>query len=187
MDGAMKHDFVYPGENFTYEFDADPFGVHLFHCHSLPISEHISKGLYGAYIIDPKNDTRPKPDRELVMVMNGFDTNFDEENDIYAVNTIPFYYEKHPIKVKKGELVRIYLINILEHDQINSFHLHANFFNEYKTGTSLEPDTYTDITVMGQGERSILDVRFKYPGTYMFHSHKSEFAEKGWSGLFEVE
>ncbi len=187
MDGAMKHDFVYPGENFTYEFDADPFGVHLFHCHSLPISEHISKGLYGAYIVDPKNDTRPKPDRELIMVMNGFDTNFDEENDIYAVNTIPFYYEKHPIKVKKGELVRIYLINILEHDQINSFHLHANFFNEYKTGTSLEPDTYTDITVMGQGERSILDVRFKYPGTYMFHSHKSEFAEKGWSGLFEVE
>ena len=32
MDGAMTEDFVYPGQSFTYEFDADPFGVHLFHC-----------------------------------------------------------------------------------------------------------------------------------------------------------
>jgi manganese oxidase len=40
---------------------------------------------------------------------------------------------------------------------------------------------------MGQGERSILDIRFKYPGMYMFHPHKTEFAELGWMGFFEVE
>ena len=187
MDGSMTEDFVLPGKSFTYEFEADPFGVHLFHCHSVPLTQHISKGLYGAYIVDPKNDSKPKSDKELVMVMNGFDTNFDEENEIYAVNTVAFYYVKHPIKVKVDELVRIYLINILEFDQINSFHLHANFFDEYKTGTSMKPDTYTDILTMGQGERSILDVRFRYPGMYMFHAHKTEFAEKGWMGFFEVE
>lgn len=186
MDGSMTEDFVLPGQSFTYEFEADPFGVHLFHCHSVPLTQHISKGLYGAYIVDPKNDTRQKADKELVMIMNGFDTNFDEENEIYAVNTVAFYYVKHPIKVKTNELVRIYLINILEFDQINSFHLHANFFDEYKTGTSMEPDTYTDTLTMGQGERSILDVRFRYPGMYMFHAHKTEFAEKGWMGFFEV-
>ncbi len=183
MDGS---DFVLPAQSFTYEFEADPFGVHLFHCHSVPLTQHISKGLYGAYIVDPKMDTRPKPDKELVMVMNGFDTNFDEENEVYAVNTVAFYYLKNPIKVKVGELVRIYLINILEFDQINSFHLHANFFDEYRTGTSMKPDTYTDTLTMGQGERSILDVRFRYPGMYMFHAHKTEFAEKGWMGFFEV-
>ena len=187
MDGSMPEEFVHPGERFTYEFEAEPFGLHLFHCHSVPISQHISKGLYGAYITDPKIDTRPKPDRELVMMMNGFDINFDGENEIYAVNSIPFYYTKNPIKVKADELVRIYLINILEFDQINSFHLHANFFDEYRTGTSLKPDSFTDITVMGQGERSVLDVRFRYPGMYMFHAHKTEFAELGWTGFFEVE
>ncbi|MCH7492198.1 multicopper oxidase domain-containing protein [Patescibacteria group bacterium] len=186
MDGAVQDQFVYPGETFTYEFDADPFGVHLFHCHSVPVSQHISKGLYGAYIVDPKEDTRPQADQELIMVMNGFDTNFDEENEIYAVNTVAFHYAKHPIQVKAGELVRIYLINILEFDQINSFHVHANFFDEYRTGTSLEPDTFTDTVIMGQGERSIIDIRFKFPGKYMFHAHKTEFAEKGWMGFFEV-
>src|SRR3989338_9166732 len=186
MDGSMPEDFIYPGGNFTYEFDADPFGVHLFHCHSVPLKQHISKGLYGAYIVDPKNDTRPKADREMVMVMNAFDTTLDGENEVYAVNTKAFYYAMNPIQVKKDELIRIYLINIVEFDPINSFHLHATFFDEYSTGTKLEPDAYTDITSMVQGERSILDVSFKYPGMYMFHAHVSEFAELGWMGFFEV-
>ena len=185
-DGAMAEDFVYPGQNFTYEFEAEPFGVHLFHCHSVPLKQHIAKGLYGAYIIDPKDDTRPKPDKELVMVMNAFDTDLDGENEVYAVNSKAFYYAINPIKVKKDELVRIYLINIVEFDPINSFHLHATFFDEYSTGTKLEPDAYTDITSMVQGERSILDVRFKYPGMYMFHAHVSEFTELGWMGFFEA-
>ena len=187
MDGSMPGDFVYPGQNFTYEFDADPFGVHLFHCHSVPLKQHISKGLYGAYIVDPKNDTRPKPDKELVMVMNAFDTNQDGKNEVYAVNTKAFYYAMNPIKVKKNELVRIYLINIVEFDPINSFHLHATFFDEYRTGTKQDPNAYTDIISLAQGERSILDVRFKYSGMYMFHAHVSEFAELGWMGFFEVE
>ena len=186
MDGSMPEDFVYPGQNFTYEFDADPFGVHLFHCHSVPLKQHISKGLYGAYIVDPKNDTRPKADKELVMVMNAFDTNLDGENEVYAVNTKAFYYALNPIPVKKGELVRLYLINIVEFDPINSFHLHATFFDEYRTGTNQKPNAYTDIVSFAQAERSVLDVQFRYPGMYMFHAHVSEFTELGWMGFFEV-
>lgn len=186
MDGAMQEQLVLPGGTFVYEFKADPAGLHLYHCHSVPIAQHISKGLYGVYIVDPKNDVRPRPDKEFVMVMNGFDTNFDEENEVYAVNTVAFYYAQNPIHVKAGELVRIYLVNLLEFDQINSFHLHANFFDEYKTGTRSAPNNYTDIVIMGQGERSVLDTRFRYPGMYMFHAHKTEFAEKGWMGFFDV-
>src|SRR4030042_5687269 len=127
MDGSMPEYFVYPGEKFTYEFIAEPYGIHLYHCHALPLTQHIHKGLYGVYIVDPKIDTRPKPDKELIMLMNGFDTNFDEENEIYALNTVPFYYTAHPIQIKKLELVRIYLVNILEFDPVNSFHVHGNF------------------------------------------------------------
>ena len=187
MDGAMKGQFINPGDTFLFEFVAEPFGSHLYHCHSLPVTEHIHRGLYGTYIVDPKENTRPKPDKELIMMLNGFDVNFDGENEIYAVNSIAFHFVNNPIKVKQDELIRIYLTNILEFDQINSFHLHANFFDEYPTGTELEPDFYTDVTIMGQGERSIIDIRFKFPGKYMFHAHKTEFGELGWMGFFEVE
>ena len=100
---------VDPGKSTTYEFHATPFGLHLYHCHTMPLAEHIAKGLYGAFIIDPKQG-RPAAD-ELVMVMNGFDTNFDRSNEVYAVNTVAFDYMHRPVRVKRGELVRIYLVN----------------------------------------------------------------------------
>ncbi len=173
-----------PGESFTYEFDASPFGVHLYHCHVSPLASHISRGLYGAFVVDPKRG-RPDAD-ELVMVMNGFDTNFDASNEVYAVNTVGFHHVADPVRVKRGELVRIYLVNVLEFDFLNSFHVHANFFDYYPTGTRLEPTELTDTVILGQGQRGILELRFPYPGQYMFHAHVSEFAELGWTGFFEV-
>jgi FtsP/CotA-like multicopper oxidase with cupredoxin domain len=172
------------GRSTVYEFDAEPFGLHLYHCHSTPLADHIAKGLYGAFIVDPEQG-RPEA-HELVMVMNGFDTNFDRSNEIYAVNTVAFAYLEKPIRVKRGELVRIYLVNALEFDLVNSFHVHANFFDYYPTGTSLEPTEFSDTIVQGQGQRGILEIRFPLTGKYMFHAHVSEFAELGWMGFFEV-
>ena len=175
---------IEPGGDTVYEFKAEPFGLHLYHCHSTPLADHIAKGLYGAFVIDPR-DGRPDAD-ELVMVMNGFDTNFDRSNEIYAVNSVAFAYQQEPIRVRRGELVRIYLVNALEFDLLNSFHVHANFFDYYPTGTSLEPTELTDTVIQGQGQRGILELRFPYEGKYMFHAHVSEFAELGWMGFFEV-
>jgi FtsP/CotA-like multicopper oxidase with cupredoxin domain len=176
---------IKPGESFTYEFDAEPFGCHLYHCHAQPLKRHIHKGLYGAFIVDPKVG-RP-PAREFVMVMNAFDTNFDGDNEIYAVNTVGHEYARRPIPVQVGELVRVYLINITEFDPINSFHLHAEFFNYYDHGTTLEPTLRTVDTIMQcQAQRGILEFRFRWPGHYMFHAHQSEFAELGWMGNFNA-
>jgi FtsP/CotA-like multicopper oxidase with cupredoxin domain len=175
---------IAPGDSFTYEFDATPFGTHLYHCHSLPLADHIAKGLYGAFIVDPKQG-RPPAD-EMVMVMNGFDTNFDRANEIYAVNTVAFAYHDEPIEVERDALLRIHLINITEFDPVNSFHVHANFFDYYPTGTKLEPRDFTDTIILGQGERGMLELRFPFPGRYMFHAHVTEFADLGWMGFFEV-
>lgn len=187
MDGVpgTGPGLIQPGERFTYEFDAEPFGVHLYHCHAFPLARHIAKGLYGMFIVDPKGG-RPPVDKEFVMVMNGIDLDFDDENDVYAVNTIPFHYQKHPIPIKVGEKVRIYLANLLEFDPINTFHLHANFFHYFPTGTSLTPNEYTDTIMQAQAQRGILEFSYKYPGLYMFHAHKTEFAELGWNGNFLV-
>jgi FtsP/CotA-like multicopper oxidase with cupredoxin domain len=184
MDGVFE--LVETGSRFTYEFDAVPFGCHLYHCHNFPLAKHVAKGLYGAFIIDPKQG-RPHVDHEYVMVQAGYDIDFDGKNDFYHVNGIPFHYDRHPIKFKVDETVRIYLVNILEYDPINSFHIHANFFNYYPTGTSLTPSEYTDTIMQAQAQRGIVEFSYPYSGLYMFHAHKAEFAELGWTGLFEVK
>ncbi len=187
MDGVdgQYRGVINPGESFTYEFEADPFGCHLYHCHASPLKRHIHKGMYGAFIVDPP-EGRP-PAREFMMMMNAFDTNFDSANEIYAVNTVGHEFMRRPIPVKVGELIRIYLINIIEFDLINSFHLHAHFFDYYDTGTTLEPTLKTVDTIMqAQGQRGILEFRLRSPGKYMFHAHVSEFAELGWMGFFNA-
>jgi FtsP/CotA-like multicopper oxidase with cupredoxin domain len=186
MDGTpgVGPGLIEVGKEFTYEFEARPFGLHLYHCHALPLAEHIAKGLYGAFIVDPPQGRAPAD--ELVMVQNAFDPNFDEDNEVYAVNTVAFHFMHRPVRVRRDQLVRIYLVNIVELDPINSFHVHGNFFHRFPTGTSLEPTEYTDTVIQGQGQRDVLELRFPYVGRYMFHAHKSEFAALGWMGFFEV-
>jgi FtsP/CotA-like multicopper oxidase with cupredoxin domain len=181
MDGVFE--IVDPGSELTYEFPAKPAGMQLYHCHATPLKKHIHKGLYGAFIIDPKEPR--KPAHELVMVMNGYDTDGDGGNNFYTVNGRSFYYAKYPISVKRSELVRIYLANLTEFDLINSFHLHGEFFRYQPTGTG-EHWEYTDTVVQCQGQRGVLEVEFTNTGSFMFHAHQSEFAELGWMGFFDV-
>jgi FtsP/CotA-like multicopper oxidase with cupredoxin domain len=184
MDGSLPEHQVMPGGSFVYEFDADPLGLHLYHCHSVPLKRHIHKGLYGAFIVDPKEGRAPAD--EFVMIMNAFDTNFDIENEVYAVNTVAHHHMHAPIPVTVGRLVRMYLINVTEFDLVNSLHLHGMFFDVFRTGTSLVSTERTDTIMMCQGERAILETTFRYPGDFMFHAHQSEFAELGWMGLFRA-
>jgi FtsP/CotA-like multicopper oxidase with cupredoxin domain len=87
---------------------------------------------------------------------------------------------KNPIKVQQGVDYRLYLVNMLEFDQVNSFHLHGNMFKYFPSGTSTQPSFTTDILTLGQGDRGIIEFNYPYPGKYMFHSHIAEFADLGW-------
>jgi manganese oxidase len=208
MDGVagMGRGSIEPGESFTYQFEARPFGRHLYHCHAVPLKRHIHKGLYGAFIVDPdperQTGTAQETARsrnhqnaenasvnEMVVVMNGFDTNFDGENEVYAANSIAFAYMQEPIKIRRDQRQRLYLVNMTEFDPINSLHIHGNFFDYYDHGTTLEPTSKTVDTIMQcQAQRGIVEFSFAgfEPGLYMFHAHQSEFAELGWMSLFEV-
>jgi FtsP/CotA-like multicopper oxidase with cupredoxin domain len=207
MDGVPGAGLIGPGEEFIYEFDAKPFGCHLYHCHALPLKRHMHKGMYGLFVIDPDPARQTDPAlsavaasrvlgspenarwQELAMVMNAFDTNFDGGNEVYAVNTVGQAYMNVPIPIDKTRPVRVYLVNVTEFDPINSFHLHANFFDYYDTGTTLTPTLRTvDLIMQCQAQRGILEFSFAEheDGMYMFHAHQSEFTELGWVGMFDV-
>ncbi len=180
-------DGVKPVRNGTasiYEFDAKPYGVHLYHCHISPVSRHIGKGLYGMFIIDPPQK-RPPAD-EMVLVMGGYDINEDNKNELYAFNGLPNYYMEHPIPIYQNQLIRLYVLNLIEFDAAATFHLHANFFRVYPTGMTLTPTHESDVITMGTAERHILEFAYSYTGKYMFHPHQDLIAEAGCMGLFDV-
>lgn len=179
MDGWEP---IPPGGEFTYEVVAEPFGLYPYHCHTAPIAEHIGRGLYGAMIIDPPGG-RP-PAHEVVLVLGGWDLDGDARNEVVAFNGVAGAYHRFPIRVPVGALVRVYVLNLLEHDPIASFHLHAQTFDLYRSGTALAPDEHTDIVSLSQGERAVLEFRLPAPGRYMFHPHQSSLADRGAMGWF---
>jgi FtsP/CotA-like multicopper oxidase with cupredoxin domain len=199
---------ILPGENFTYEFVAQPYGVYPYHCHVNPVADHINRGLYGMMIIDPREPREQMV--EMVMTMNGYDMDYDLEgtvappsmaairgeeereeeeergNEIYTVNGKAFDYMDNPIPLNVGEKVRIYLLNMVEFDLINSFHLHGDMFTYIPGGTQYEATQVNDVIELGQANRGIIEFAYDNPGRYMFHAHVQEFTDLGWMGLFDV-
>jgi FtsP/CotA-like multicopper oxidase with cupredoxin domain len=114
------------------------------------------------------------------------DGGVDRVNEIYTVNGKAFDYMMNPIVLQTGKPYRIFLVNMLEFDLVNSFHLHGAMFNYYTAGTDETADYNTDIVTLSQGDRGIMEFTYAYPGTYMFHAHQTEFTDLGWMGLFDV-
>lgn len=183
MDGT--YELVKPDDRRVYEFIAKPAGLQLYHCHSMPVTLHMNRGLFGAFIIDPV--VPPPPAKEMVMVLHGWDTNFDRKNELYAINGGVNYYRDNPVLLRRGENVRLYLINAMEYEHVSSFHIHANFFRLFRTGRLLEDPENADIVTLSQAERSILEFTYELAGRYMFHPHQNTFAELGCMGDFLVE
>jgi len=171
---------IAPGERQTLEFVAGPIGFHPYHCHIPPYAWHVGKGMYGSLIVDPV-EARPAA-HEFVLCLCGFDVDGTGHNDTYAWNGVAGYYDRFPLKVPAGELVRIYLMNMVENDSFASFHLHAHTFDLYRSGTSVTPHEHTDIVSLGPAERAILEFRLPRRGRYMFHPHQSHMAERGAMG-----
>jgi FtsP/CotA-like multicopper oxidase with cupredoxin domain len=86
--------------------------------------------------------------------------------------------------VAAGELVRLYLANMVTSEPSASFHLHAETFDVYRSGTSLTPSETTDLVTLGPAERVMVEFRLSARGRYMFHPHQREMAEQGAMGWF---
>lgn len=107
-------------------------------------------------------------------------------NEIYTVNGKAFDYMMNPIVVHTGEPYRVYIVNMLEFDSVNSIHVHGAMFDYYSAGTNKTADYLTDIVTLTNGDRGIMEFTYDYPGTYMFHAHQTLFTDLGWMGLFDV-
>lgn len=116
---------VDPGYEYTYgEFIAKPAGTHLYHC-SWNMAEHLSRGLYGAFIVDAKEDQ--KFDKEFVYILSDWSSKMSKgeehhgaghprtmiNNDITTINERVITGDNPIIMdIKEGEKIRIRLANI---------------------------------------------------------------------------
>jgi FtsP/CotA-like multicopper oxidase with cupredoxin domain len=171
-----------PGGETTYEILAGPAGVHPYHCHTAPLSEHVARGLYGMMIVDPPSG-RPAA-TEAALLLSGFSNDNLGRNGIVAWNGVAGFYHEYPIKVPAAQPVRVYMVNMLEHEPLASFHLHAETFDVYPGGMGDRPAFREDTIVLGMGQRAMIEFTLPTVGRYMFHPHQHWLAERGAMGWF---
>ncbi len=134
---AMKADVlgefeaIKPGKMKEFTFDANYPGVFIYHCGADSMAEHISRGMYGVIIVDPKegySKNFPKPDREYVLVQGDLyeagtsaeDRRDDKHWKAALINGKSFHYDPvhdpnatNFLESEPGERVRIYFVNAM--------------------------------------------------------------------------
>ncbi|NIA28654.1 MAG: multicopper oxidase domain-containing protein [Actinobacteria bacterium] len=108
---------VMPGQEFVYEFIAEPYGTHFYHCHWGTLL-HMQSGMYGSFIVENADDPIKKQfpyDREYTLLYSAHDTNFirNELNGMlermkermYLMKTGRFSKERFGVFDTKEELV----------------------------------------------------------------------------------
>lgn len=127
---------VKPGATKKFEFEAKYPGVFIYHCGASSMAEHISRGMYGVIIVDPKegySEAFPKPDREYVLVQGDLfsegasvDQRLDGESWVGSlINGKVFHYDpvhdanaSLSLQAKPGERVRFYYVNANINDPV---------------------------------------------------------------------
>ncbi len=164
MDGVpdVTQKVVEPGKSFAYQFTARPGGTFMYHTHHNS-AEQEPKGLYGLFIVDPKQPT-VKYDKEVVQVIS-------ELGGYYVINGKSFPATE-PIEAKLGEKVLVRLVNLGQ--MAHPMHMHGMPFKIVGTDGYPVPDSQAltkDVVNIGPGERYDLLVTTDNPGTWVFHCH----------------
>ena len=169
MDGVpfITQPPVRPGQRFTYEFIARPAGSHMYHSHNG--DDQITRGLLGAFIIDPRDRAaEPAVAVDAVLIVNDGPLG-------YTLNGKSFPATQ-PITVKRGQRLRIRYMN--EGQIIHPMHLHGLPQRVIaKDGRPLAQPYEADTVNVAPGERYDILVTADQPGVWALHCHILSHAE----------
>ncbi|QBI19830.1 hypothetical protein ER308_09855 [Egibacter rhizosphaerae] len=192
---------IQPGEELTYEFEAQHAGIFMYHCGTEPVLQHTAQGQHGAVIVDPP-DLEPV-DHEFWLVQHeyyfgeqggiqDYDKMVDRDWDAVVFNGYPAQYAHEPIDdVEPGERVRVWLQNNGP-SASSSFHVIGTIFDTvFKEGSyQLRPDEETEggAQVLGlqASQGGFAEFTFDTDGVYPFVDHEFADMAQGAVGVFEV-
>ncbi|HEY9854777.1 MAG TPA: multicopper oxidase domain-containing protein, partial [Stenomitos sp.] len=186
-----------PGKSLSFTFRPQYAGAFLYHCGTPPVLLHIGSGMYGALIVDP---IKPLPKaRELVLVYSEFYLRkspgvaqpdyakmLAAQPDYAAFNGRAFQYQSAPIHVKRGERVRIYLVNAGPRREC-AFHIIGQQFDTVYPAAPPEGALHGLQTyAVPPGGGAIFDLQADQAGTFPFVNHDVGHGDSGAIGLLDV-
>jgi nitrite reductase (NO-forming) len=201
--GGAASTFTAPGHSSQFTFTAMHAGMFVYHCATAPVPMHISNGMYGMILVEPK-DGLPPVDREYY-VMQGdiytqgrtgdtglqiFDnTKLVDEHPTYVVfnGAVGSLNGDNALKAKVGETVRIFFGDGGP-NLTSSFHIIGEIFDHvYPEGGMKFIQENVQTTMVPAGGSTIVDFKVEVPGTFVLVDHSiSRAFNKGALGMLKV-
>lgn len=194
-----------PGQSLEYVFTASHAGIWLYHCSTMPMSNHIANGMYGAVVIEPKglSDVTAQyvlVQGEMYLGANGGAADANKVAslipDIVTFNGRAFQYDAHPLTARAGKKIRIWVLDAGPNAAL-SFHIVGAHFNTvWKEGAYLLRDNNSSGMSSGEAasqalglqpaEGGFVELTIPDAGSYTMVNHIMSLAEKGAHGTLKV-
>ncbi|KAH7716463.1 hypothetical protein AAVH_16102 [Aphelenchoides avenae] len=176
-------------------------GLYIYHCAAAPIPMHISNGMYGLVLVEPK-DGLPAVDREFYVLQSEFHTEPSDEKNILDYSYVNGLEEKaqyvvfngregaltdNPLMAKTGERVRIFFGNAGA-NLSSAFHIIGTIFDKlYRDADLISPPARgVQTTLVPPGGATVVEMEMKVPGTYSIVDHAIYRIDKGAVGFLKV-
>lgn len=176
----ITQEAIEPGDSYTYKFKALKVGSLWYHCH-VNVPEHVGiRGMWGPFIVEPKNPTEleKKVTKDAILMFSGWNP---EVADVYGEGGHPnepiSYFSingksfpmTQPLKVKKGDVVRL---RLMAATIPVAFHPHGHdAIVTHKDGLPVEHPYPVDVLNLVPGERYDVIIEMNNPGRWISHDH----------------
>jgi FtsP/CotA-like multicopper oxidase with cupredoxin domain len=182
-----------PGKSMHYRFVAEHPGVFMYHCATQPVLMHTGAGMVGMFVVKPKH--LAPVDKELWMTQQEYYLGKPGKSadmakmeakkpDVIAFNGFANQYKDNPITVRKGERIRIYVLNAGP-SIWSAFHVIGTVFDRTRIEGVTGHDSQTMNLAPSQGAWA--EFTLDDEGTYPFVTHAFGDAVKGAIGVLQTE
>ena len=201
--GGAASTFTAPGHSSQFTFTALHAGLYVYHCATAPVPMHISNGMYGMILVEPK-DGLPPADREYYVMQgdiytqgpNGepglqyFDVNkANDERPTYVVfnGAVGSLVGDNALTAKVGEVVRIFF-GVGGPNLTSSFHVIGEIFDTvYQEAGFAVAQHNVQTTLVPAGGATVVEFKVEVPGTFVLVDHSLTRAfNKGALGMLKI-
>jgi len=183
---------VAPGKRLTIDFVAKHPGVFMYHCATQPVLMHTSAGMMGMMVVKPRN--LPKVGKELWMTQEEFYLGAPgkpadmskmtaETPDVMAFNGYANQYKANPITVRRGEKIRMYVLDAGP-SKWSAFHVIGTVFDTTHVEGVVGHDSQTVSFAPSQG--GWVEFTLDHEGNYPFVTHAFGDMVKGAAGILHT-
>jgi uncharacterized cupredoxin-like copper-binding protein len=181
-----------PGKRLTIRFVAKHPGVFMYHCATQPVLMHTSAGMMGMMVVKPRN--LAPVDKELWLTQEEFYLGAPgkpadmakmsaETPDVMAFNGYANQYKANPITVRRGEKVRMYVLDAGP-SKWSAFHVIGTVFDKTYVEGVVGHDAQTVSFAPSQG--GWVEFTLDQEGNFPFVTHAFGDMVKGAAGILHT-